>query len=132
MTLSTRPADVLVIDDIPEVRHCLALMLGWEGYSVAAAGDGRQALEYLCAHAPPRLIVLDLAMPVMDGWQFLTERQHYPHLRGVPVVAFSGLVSTDEPDLLALGVAAVLRKPFDRAQLLDVARRCPAPLAMTA
>jgi CheY-like chemotaxis protein len=127
MLPATSPADILVIDDDPDVRHCLSLMLGWAGYTVATAADGRRGLEYLWAGARPRLIVLDLSMPVMDGWEFLARLRHAPHLRNVPVVAFSGLVDAEQPAAQDPDVAAVLPKPCGRAQLLDVARRFAPP-----
>jgi CheY-like chemotaxis protein len=122
-----RPADVLVVDDDPAVRLCLARALGREGRSVVTAADGREALEYLAGHAPPRLILLDLVMPVMDGWELLSKLRHHPHLRTVPVVTFSGFADPADPDPLALGAAAALLKPFDLVKVLDAARRtCPA------
>jgi CheY-like chemotaxis protein len=123
MTASTSPADVLVIDDDEGVRDCLTRLLEREGHAVATAADGRQALEYLHGHRPPRLILLDLAMPVMDGWEFLIQRRQYAHLRNLPVVAFSAVIDAERPDPRALGAAEVLRKPFDLAALLEETRR---------
>src|SRR6516162_10360424 len=75
LTSLTRPAEVLVIDDDPAVRCCLKHLLEREGRTVATACDGRQALDYLRSNPPPRLILLDLTMPAMDGREFLLRRQ---------------------------------------------------------
>ena len=124
----TRAAEVLVIDDDPAVRCCLTHLLERAGHTVAAAGDGRQALDYLRSNPPPRLILLDLAMPVMDGREFLVRQQQAPELWTVPVVAFSASIDGDAPGPLDLGAAESLYKPFDLPKLLEVTRRyCAAP-----
>ena len=128
LTSLTRPAEVLVIDDDPAVRCCLTRLLEREGHTVAAAGDGRQALDYLRSNPPPRLILLDLTMPAMDGREFLIRRQQVPALREVPVVAFSACIDWDAACPLDLGAAESLYKPFDLPKLLEVTRRyCAAP-----
>ena len=128
LTSLTRPAEVLVIDDDPAVRGCLTHLLEREGRTVATACDGRQALDYLRSNPPPRLILLDLAMPVMDGRAFLIRRQQAPALRDVPVVAFSACIDGDAACPLDLGAVESLNKPFDLPKLLAVTRRyCAAP-----
>ena len=128
MTPLARAAEVLVIDDDPAVRCCLTRLLEREGHTVAAAGDGRQALDNLRSNPPPRLILLDLAMPVMDGREFLIRRQQAPALRDVPVVAFSACIDGDAACPLDLGAVESLNKPFDLPKLLAVTRRyCAAP-----
>ncbi len=123
MKPDTRAADVLLIDDDECARLCLARTLERDGHAVATAADGRQALDYLAAHAAPRLILLDLVMPTMDGWEFLRRLRREPHLRWVPVVTFSAFADPADPDPLALGAAAVFLKPFDLMKVLDAARR---------
>jgi CheY-like chemotaxis protein len=128
LTSLTRPAEVLVIDDDPAVRGCLTHLLEREGRTVATACDGRQALDYLRSNPPPRLILLDLTMPAMDGREFLIRRQQVPALREVPVVAFSACIDWDAACPLDLGAAESLYKPFDLPKLLEVTRRyCAAP-----
>jgi CheY-like chemotaxis protein len=114
---------VLLVEDDPDIRHVLASLLGRSGYEVAGAGDGRQALEYLGRHEAPRLILLDLMMPVMDGWAFLQARRARPALLDVPVVVFSAVDDGTGPDPRELGAAEVLRKPVGLADVLDAARR---------
>jgi CheY-like chemotaxis protein len=77
---------VLVVEDDAATREALTLFLEREGYRVVAAPDGRQALERLRGPVTPDLILLDLSMPVMDGWRFREEQRRDPSLADVPVV----------------------------------------------
>jgi len=117
---------VLVVDDDAAVREGLLEFLRDEGYEALGAENGRRALDLLEEGEAPRLILLDLMMPVMDGWQFLAERARraYP----TPVVLLSGLSFIRD----APGVADFLCKPVDFAKLRDCLDRfCgrPAPAA---
>jgi CheY-like chemotaxis protein len=117
------PPSVLIVEDDNATRAALVLLLETEGYAAAAVADGRAALGYLRDRPPPRLVLLDLMMPVMDGWQFLSERHKEPALAAVPVVAFTAASGIDAPALRALGAEDILRKPADPAELLAVVRR---------
>jgi CheY-like chemotaxis protein len=111
---------VLVVDDDAAVREGLLAFLEDEGYSAVGAENGRRAFEVLDQIEAPRLILLDLRMPVMDGWQFLAERARRRH--PTPVVLLSGLASI--PD--APGVADFLSKPVDFEKLRGCLDRfCP-------
>jgi CheY-like chemotaxis protein len=117
---------VLVVDDDAAVREGLLEFLRDEGYQALGAENGRRALELLESGELPRLILLDLRMPVMDGWQFLAERarREYP----MPVVLLSGLSFIHD----APGVADFLCKPVNFEKLRDCLDRfCsrPAPAA---
>jgi DNA-binding response OmpR family regulator len=101
---------VLIVDDDESTLASLGGLLELEGYAVETARDGKEALQRLAATAPPGLILLDLRMPVMDGWQFLTERARDATARQTPVVLLSG-------------VAGFLSKPIDSARLLACVRR---------
>jgi CheY-like chemotaxis protein len=111
---------VLIVDDDESTLAALSGLLELEGYSVATARNGREALEAL-ARAPeaPGLILLDLKMPVMDGWQFLAEWAKDAGSSRTPVVLLSGLPYI--PD--ASGVADFLSKPIDATRLLACVRR---------
>jgi CheY-like chemotaxis protein len=123
MTELSHPADVLVVDDEADVRDCLAGLLRREGFVVASAADGREALHYLCGGAPaPRLVLLDLAMPGVDGWKFLLARRCNPRLAAVPVVVFSAVNGLGGTDPRALGADAVLDKPTDLQRVVEAAR----------
>ena len=81
---------VLVVDDDIDVRETLGEILADKGYDVAMAGNGAEALEYLHTSRAPAMILLDLTMPVMDGWTFLAERNRDSSLRSIPVIVISG------------------------------------------
>ena len=111
----SRP-QVLVVDDSDDVREMLAALLRCAGYDVREAGDGRAALRSI-ATSTPDAIVLDLWMPVMDGWDFLRRLRRLDSPRSAtPVVAVTADRSAAERPL---AVEAVLTKPFAPASLLD-------------
>ena len=124
MTKRTR---VLIVDDDEGTLDALGGLLEIEGYTVDRARNGREALDALAAASEePGLILLDLKMPVMDGWQFLAERAKDPATRRTPVVLLSGLPYIPN----APGVADFLSKPIDGKRLLDCVRRfCGGPAA---
>jgi CheY-like chemotaxis protein len=111
---------VLVVDDDEEVRRLLAEVLESEGYEVAAAGDGEEALEYLRTHHPPALILLDLRMPRMDGWEFRAQQDRDPALSVIPVVVVTGV---HDAELLEGAGDAIVPKPFDLRALMNAVRR---------
>ncbi len=101
--------DVLVVDDDPDMRRRLRGVLERDGWSVAEAGDGAEALRSML-HAPPRLVLLDLTMPVMDGFAFLHRLRETPGCSDLPVVVLSARdVSPAERAALS-GADRVLRK----------------------
>jgi CheY-like chemotaxis protein len=117
---------VLVIEDDADIRFGLAVILEDEGYRVATAPNGREALKYMReAPAPPCLILLDLMMPDMDGWQFRAEQRRDPLLASVPVVIISAAADL-RARAAGLGVEAVMQKPIQIGHLLDLVRHyCP-------
>jgi CheY-like chemotaxis protein len=113
---------VLVVDDDPEIRESLSELLDHRGYSVLQAENGRRALDVLKAVPPrtPCLVVLDLAMPVLDGHQFLKYRAEDPVLRRIPVVVVSANPRPPQP---LEGIEAYLQKPLEPDVLLEIIRR---------
>jgi CheY-like chemotaxis protein len=107
---------VLVVDDNAAVREVMASALGGQGYRVGTAADGREALELLRRGPLPDVILLDLMMPGMDGWEFLRERRHDAALAAVPVLIISAL-NEDQARAMALGVAGHLQKPVELEEL---------------
>src|SRR5690242_4841691 len=110
---------VLVAEDDHEIREALEALLGEVGYRVLTAADGKQALEALRKHAgspeSPSVLLLDLMMPVMNGWEVLTELRKDPALSSLPVVIVSAFA---EQAPKGNGVRAVLRKPVQVDTLL--------------
>ncbi len=111
---------ILIVDDDAALRRELSEVLSSEGYSVVTASDGRQALNYL-EHSPaPSLILLDLMMPVMDGWEFSATLKSDPVLTHIPIVVMSCLEKS-EANASLLGASGVLRKPLRLEKLLSIA-----------
>jgi CheY-like chemotaxis protein len=114
----------MVVEDDRDVRLALAEILAEEGYRVAVAEHGYDALRQLRFGMQPGVILLDLMMPVMDGWEFLAQQRATPSLASIPVV-----VLTAASNAKGLGaspqVVGRLRKPVDIIALLDaVASAC--------
>jgi CheY-like chemotaxis protein len=116
--LARRP--VLIVEDDADLREMMAQLLALEGYQTAAVANGREALEFLGAHAKPDVILLDLMMPIMDGWEFCRQQQADPDLAPVPVIVLSALDQSRAADIHA---AAFLKKPLDFDRLLELVRR---------
>jgi len=117
----TRPL-VLVIDDDDAIREGIVDLLEEEGFAAVGASNGMDALNFLAESARvPSLILLDLMMPVLDGWTFCKVRQGVEMLMQIPVVAISAapMNGTHEP----LRVDATLPKPFDPDALAWLAAR---------
>ncbi len=114
---------ILLIDDNPVTREAISMILAGAGYCVALANNGADALHRLREHRRPDLILLDLAMPVLDGQHFRREQQQDQELGSIPIVIFSGVEGADE-EAVALGAAGCMRKPVDPGRLLEVVRRC--------
>ena len=112
-------ANILVVEDNDDVREMMAVTLELEGHEVATAVNGLDALNKLHTGNKPCLILLDLMMPVMNGWEFQHELEHDPDpaLRDVPVVVVSAATSDM---MMTTDAAAYLPKPIDLDQLLDV------------
>jgi signal transduction histidine kinase/DNA-binding response OmpR family regulator len=113
---------VLIVDDDDVLRRQLGVLLSEEGYPVVEVANGRAAWDYLTTHTPPALVLLDLMMPVMDGWELHTEIERSPELRGVPVIVLSAV----DPARVALSLTCVqgfVKKPIRQAQLLSIVQR---------
>lgn len=110
---------ILIVEDDETIRESLGEILEDEGYGVSLAEHGAAALSRLEGAPLPALILLDLMMPVMNGWEFRKQQLLRPELAQIPVVIVSG-VSNDDARLRTLAVAAVLPKPIEIARLLEV------------
>ena len=106
---------VMLVDDDEDLREITSLLLQSKGYLILEARNGREAIEVLIkAEHLPRLILLDLAMPILDGRGFLRWRETDPIVTKIPVIVISG---SSLPVPLA-GVDALLRKPVEVTDLL--------------
>jgi CheY-like chemotaxis protein len=113
---------ILVVEDDEAIRAIVTEVLTEEGFDVAGARDGREALEYLHAHRPPKLILLDLMMPVMNGWQFREAQMGDPRLAPIPVVVLTAAAGAFQ-QAASLEVTDVLCKPLDMPTLLSAIGR---------
>lgn len=121
-------ADILLVDDDVDIRAAVRLALELEGYTIALAADGREAWKRLHSEPPPRLILLDIMMPVMDGPEFLRLLRRDPELHALPVVLITAFGATSRAAALAGETQGCLAKPIDLEKLIEAAsRHCPQP-----
>jgi CheY-like chemotaxis protein len=110
---------ILIVDDDADLRDTLLMLLKQSGFDVRTAANGRAALEQVNAERPS-LILLDLMMPEMNGWQFIEHVRQDPRLGSIPIV----IMTAHKPDgLPALPSEDVLHKPFNLGQLLATIER---------
>lgn len=113
---------IMVVDDDPDIRETLCLLLEAEGHVVVCSANGEEALEQLRQGVRPCLILLDLMMPVMDGFQFRTEQQSDAALAPIPVVA---ITAAGPAVARRIDAAEVLLKPFGLDDVRDaIDRHC--------
>lgn len=112
---------ILVVDDDADLRTTMAMLLDGAGYGVATAADGAAALARLATPPPPDLLLLDLMMPRVDGWDVLDRLAAVPAWAALPVVVCSAAPLTDGQRARLRGMP-VLTKPFDLARLLATVR----------
>lgn len=121
MSRNAHPPLVLVVDDDPDILEALAEILEVEGFESRRARNGREALEKLGPQTPD-LILLDLMMPVMDGWEFAQKLRAIPDFAPPPIIVLSA-----DRNVAAkageLGAVAHLSKPFELEDLLQLVRK---------
>jgi CheY-like chemotaxis protein len=116
---------ILIVEDDPDTREMLGRFLEIAGYEVEQAANGSEALRVLRRGATASVILLDLMMPVMDGWQFREEQRRDPSLAHIPVVVVTAAGPRDR--VPPIDADAWLGKPIDLDGLLEtVAAFCPA------
>jgi two-component system, cell cycle sensor histidine kinase and response regulator CckA len=106
---------LLVIEDDADIREALDGLLSMEGFRVTGCSNGREALDWLRMSPKPDLILLDLMMPVMDGWQFRVAQKDDPELATIPVLALS---ADSTAKAAAIDAEAYLKKPVDYDTLI--------------
>jgi CheY-like chemotaxis protein len=119
---------ILIVEDDEDIRESLQGFLELQGYEVVAVSHGKAALEHLQRLPRPSIILLDMAMPVMDGHRLLTFRKENVGFREVPVVIISAGMAPMNPRDRALyaanyNVAFFIKKPADPQQLLEIIER---------
>ena len=117
---SPRRCLVAIIEDDSEFRAMLRELLEEERYRVIAMANGAEALEMLRGDSMPDVILLDVSMPIMDGFDFLRHRNADPRLSTVPVVLVTNAKPHERP---TVGVSDVVRKPIDIDEILFAIKR---------
>jgi CheY-like chemotaxis protein len=112
------PRNVLVVDDDEDIREAVGIALGTEGYNVITAVDGSDCLRQLHGRDRPDVILLDMMMPGMSGWEVCDALKRDPELMKIPVIILTGDLRVREDQGLPL-----LRKPIPLAALVDAIER---------
>lgn len=115
---------ILVVEDDADIRDMIVLALEAEGYQVTSAVNGKDGLNLLPSLARPCLVLLDLMMPVMNGWEFLQAKRQSDILAVIPVVIVSAFAEQAQREENVLGV---LKKPIDLDALLKFVKQYCGP-----
>ena len=113
---------VLVIEDDPDTQDAICGLLEYSGYRAVGVNNGREALRFLETHSAPNVIVLDLMMPVMNGWEFRDFQSADAALAKIPVVVISASGALPR-DVLGKGAVDYVPKPFDPDRLVAAIER---------
>jgi CheY-like chemotaxis protein len=114
---------ILVVDDDQDLVYMIKAMLEKSGYEVATASDGDQALKAIKVNVPD-LMIIDLSMPVMDGWRLSMKARQEENCKNLPIIVLSGLIAHDESRLEPNEPYNVfMAKPFDILKLVDRVKR---------
>jgi CheY-like chemotaxis protein len=116
------PASILIADDYEDNRELLRVMLEMSGHRVREARDGRECVE-LARNEPPDLLLIDLSMPVLDGWGVLRELRADERMRTTPCIAVTAFAESDRDRALRGGFDAYLTKPFRGKELIATVER---------
>lgn len=127
MDVAAQACKVLVVDDDPNIRRLIVVALRRDGYEFVEAANGRDALDAM-RNERPDVVVLDLMMPVLSGWDVLRERSHDAELLKIPVIVVSANRDPEVATAVTSGICAFLPKPFDIGALSALVRSC-IPLA---
>ena len=115
---------VLIVEDDDDLRESLAEVLTLRGFDAVAAANGREALDMLKAGLSPCLILLDLMLPVMSGWEFRELQRANPIISQIPTVVISG-INNPEKEAATLGAAGFVPKPINLDLLYEtLAQHC--------
>jgi excisionase family DNA binding protein len=109
---------VLIVDDDDKLREFVRVNLEMEGYTVREAASAREGLDALEEQSPD-LVLLDVMMPEMDGWEMLRQLHERHGMGAIPVIVFSGQVEEDAGEVAARGAQAFIGKPFSPQSLIE-------------
>jgi len=119
--------EVLVVEDDNDLRESLTQALSDHGFAVTPASNGQQALDLLRGGARPAVILLDLMMPVLNGWELRDALRDDPQLADIPQLVISAYMDEAEQHVLSLPADDCIRKPFHIRVLIDaIERHCGA------
>lgn len=125
--MTTEPVDtsfrVLIVDDDPNIRRMMIAALRRDGYVFFEAVNGQEALEVMRIERPD-VVVLDLMMPVVSGWDVLKQRAGDPALLAIPIIIVSANRGPELATAMDKGICAFLPKPFDIRALSSLVRSC--------
>ncbi len=116
---------ILIVEDDRDIRESLQQILELEGYEVLTAANGREGLDVLRGGKQPSMILLDLMMPVMNGWEFLEEQRKDQAISAIPVLVASAFGDRAK----SLGTAAFIKKPIELDTLLSTVNSICQPSA---
>jgi len=119
----TTTKTVLVVEDNPIEREGMAAVLRQEGYHAVMAANGKEALERLRGEPTPHVMLLDMMMSEVDGWQLLKMLRNHSELLALPVIIVTGLGIANAEWARSLGAAGLVRKPMDVEHLKDALAR---------
>lgn len=118
------PRVVMVVDDDADVREAIADVVAEGGYQTLSAANGKEAMEQLrTAPIRPCVILLDVMMPIMDGWEFRAQQSTDPELGEIPVVVLTAHAHMEEV-VRRMQAVDFLEKPFDLSLLMTTIERC--------
>lgn len=115
-------SDILIVDDDPPIRNLVRQIFKRMGFDAREARDGVEALAAIDS-VSPRLMVLDLMMPRMNGWEVIESLRSQGKMTDIPVIVLTAVGTQRTENLPSLGVRAVLGKPFEIHDLINTARR---------
>jgi CheY-like chemotaxis protein len=116
-TMKKQKRKILLVEDDPDTALALALLLKLEGAEVTVASDGQQACD-ISALNPPDLVVTDICMPLMSGFELISQFKDDPALADIPIVAVSAVGRSQLQRALQLGAVAAYQKPIEYDQFL--------------
>jgi two-component system sensor histidine kinase/response regulator len=117
VALRNQPSSILIVEDDVRALDALTDLLEASGYAVQRAHNGQEALLQARAQ-PPGMILLDLSMPLMDGWEFMRQQRLEPSIAGIPVVVITALVSA-----VPAGAKALVTKPINVNRLMSLVEK---------